>query len=194
LLKAPLPIERLTPVPRPGHSERKPRCRRSNRPRVQCVSWSSHWTAPGPRNGPNQHSQWPIRATAQTRKLPMTPDEFRRHGRQVIDWIADYMERVEQFPVLSQVVRWCSHGGMLPLAGTESSCTEAPHGRREPPKSRGYLRPILPDSQSSTNLAPRAGNSGHLAERYVRWTRNSSKSHRRRKLAGDTSTSSSKSG
>jgi aromatic-L-amino-acid decarboxylase len=33
----------------------------------------------------------------------MTADEFRRHGREVIDWIADYYERVEQFPVLSQV-------------------------------------------------------------------------------------------
>jgi aromatic-L-amino-acid decarboxylase len=33
----------------------------------------------------------------------MTPDEFRRHGREVIDWIADYMERVEQLPVLAQV-------------------------------------------------------------------------------------------
>ena len=33
----------------------------------------------------------------------MTPDEFRRHGREVIDWIADYMEQVEQLPVLSQV-------------------------------------------------------------------------------------------
>ena len=33
----------------------------------------------------------------------MTPDEFRRHGREVIDWIADYLEQVEQRPVLSQV-------------------------------------------------------------------------------------------
>jgi aromatic-L-amino-acid/L-tryptophan decarboxylase len=33
----------------------------------------------------------------------MTPDEFRRHGREVIDWIADYLERVEQLPVLAQV-------------------------------------------------------------------------------------------
>ncbi|HOW74000.1 MAG TPA: pyridoxal-dependent decarboxylase [Phycisphaerae bacterium] len=33
----------------------------------------------------------------------MTPDEFRQRGREVIDWIADYMERVEQYPVLSQV-------------------------------------------------------------------------------------------
>ncbi len=33
----------------------------------------------------------------------MTPEEFRRHGRAVIDWIADYYERVDSFPVLSQV-------------------------------------------------------------------------------------------
>ena len=33
----------------------------------------------------------------------MTPEEFRRRGRQVVDWIADYMERVEQHPVLSRV-------------------------------------------------------------------------------------------
>ena len=33
----------------------------------------------------------------------MTPDEFRRHGRAVVDWIADYWERVERLPVLSQV-------------------------------------------------------------------------------------------
>jgi aromatic-L-amino-acid decarboxylase len=33
----------------------------------------------------------------------MTPDEFRRHGHAVVDWIADYFSRVESFPVLSQV-------------------------------------------------------------------------------------------
>jgi aromatic-L-amino-acid decarboxylase len=32
----------------------------------------------------------------------MTPDEFRQHGKQVIDWIADYLERVESYPVRSQ--------------------------------------------------------------------------------------------
>src|SRR6476469_3821322 len=31
----------------------------------------------------------------------MTPDEFREYGRQVVDWIADYYERIESFPVLS---------------------------------------------------------------------------------------------
>jgi aromatic-L-amino-acid decarboxylase len=33
----------------------------------------------------------------------MTPGEFRRHGRAVVDWIADYYERVESLPVLSRV-------------------------------------------------------------------------------------------
>lgn len=32
----------------------------------------------------------------------MTPDEFRRYGRQVVDWIANYYEQVETLPVLSQ--------------------------------------------------------------------------------------------
>ncbi len=33
----------------------------------------------------------------------MTPDEFRRNGHAVIDWVADYLSRVETLPVLSQV-------------------------------------------------------------------------------------------
>jgi aromatic-L-amino-acid decarboxylase len=32
----------------------------------------------------------------------MTPDEFRRWGGEVIEWIARYMERVEELPVLSR--------------------------------------------------------------------------------------------
>jgi len=32
----------------------------------------------------------------------MTPEEFRRYGRQVVDWIADYYENVESMPVLSR--------------------------------------------------------------------------------------------
>ncbi len=33
----------------------------------------------------------------------MTPNDFRRYGRAVVDWIADYYERIESFPVLAQV-------------------------------------------------------------------------------------------
>lgn len=33
----------------------------------------------------------------------MTPDEFRRHGHAVVDWVAAYMERVGELPVASRV-------------------------------------------------------------------------------------------
>lgn len=33
----------------------------------------------------------------------MPPDEFRKHGYEIVDWIADYFERMEELPVLSQV-------------------------------------------------------------------------------------------
>jgi aromatic-L-amino-acid decarboxylase len=33
----------------------------------------------------------------------LTSDEFRRHGHAVIDWIAEYLDGVEKFPVQSQV-------------------------------------------------------------------------------------------
>ena len=33
----------------------------------------------------------------------MTPDEFRRLGHRLIDWVADYRERVETLPVMSRV-------------------------------------------------------------------------------------------
>src|SRR6266508_2001803 len=32
----------------------------------------------------------------------MTPEQFRRHGYEVVDWIADYYDRIESLPVLSQ--------------------------------------------------------------------------------------------
>jgi aromatic-L-amino-acid decarboxylase len=33
----------------------------------------------------------------------MTPDQFRQHGHEVVDWIADYWSRIGTFPVRSQV-------------------------------------------------------------------------------------------
>ena len=33
----------------------------------------------------------------------MSPEEFRKHGYAVIDWIVDYQKRVESMPVLSTV-------------------------------------------------------------------------------------------
>ena len=36
-------------------------------------------------------------------KTNMPPDEFRRYGHEVIDWIADYMENIRDYPVLARV-------------------------------------------------------------------------------------------
>ena len=33
----------------------------------------------------------------------MTPEEFRKHGHQLIDWIADYRQQIENLPVRAQV-------------------------------------------------------------------------------------------
>jgi aromatic-L-amino-acid decarboxylase len=33
----------------------------------------------------------------------MTPEQFRQHGHEVVDWIADYWARIESFPVRSRV-------------------------------------------------------------------------------------------
>jgi aromatic-L-amino-acid decarboxylase len=39
---------------------------------------------------------------AEDKSFHMTPDEFRRHGHAVVDWIADYHARIESFPVVSR--------------------------------------------------------------------------------------------
>jgi aromatic-L-amino-acid decarboxylase len=44
----------------------------------------------------------------------MTPDEFRKHGRAVVDWLADYLARVESLPVLAQVQPGQIRAGLPP--------------------------------------------------------------------------------
>ena len=39
---------------------------------------------------------------ADEKSFHMTPDEFRKHGHAVVDWIADYYARIESYPVLSR--------------------------------------------------------------------------------------------
>lgn len=57
---------------------------------------------------------------AERRKLgDMPAEEFRRHGRRIVDWIADYLERIEEFPVLAQVEPgWLT--GELPESAPET--------------------------------------------------------------------------
>jgi aromatic-L-amino-acid decarboxylase len=38
-----------------------------------------------------------------TKSYHMSPEEFRRQGHAVVDWIANYLDKVEEFPVLSRV-------------------------------------------------------------------------------------------
>ena len=33
----------------------------------------------------------------------MTPDEFRKHAHELVEWMAGYMENVENYPVKSSV-------------------------------------------------------------------------------------------
>lgn len=55
----------------------------------------------------------------------MTADDFRRYGRAVVDWIADYYERVESLPVLSQVQPGQIRAALPPAAPREGEPFEA---------------------------------------------------------------------
>ena len=47
-----------------------------------------------------------------------TPDEFRRHGHEVVEWVARYLEAIEGHPVQSQVAPgWVR--GQLPASPPE---------------------------------------------------------------------------
>ena len=48
----------------------------------------------------------------------MTPDEFRRHGHAVVEWVARYMERVAELPITPDV-RPGDIRGRLPAAAPE---------------------------------------------------------------------------
>jgi aromatic-L-amino-acid decarboxylase len=45
----------------------------------------------------------PSRESENSIFVAMQPNEFRRHGHDVVDWIADYLENPEQWPVLPDV-------------------------------------------------------------------------------------------
>ena len=41
--------------------------------------------------------------TISEKNYHMTPEQFRKYGRDIVDWIADYYEHIESYPVLSRV-------------------------------------------------------------------------------------------
>jgi aromatic-L-amino-acid decarboxylase len=53
-----------------------------------------------------------------TNAFHMTPEEFRRRGREVVDWVADYMERVGDLPIRSHVAPG-DVAAQLPLTAPE---------------------------------------------------------------------------
>ena len=55
----------------------------------------------------------------------MTPEEFRRHGHAVVDWIADYYSKIESFPVLSQVEPGQIRASLPPNAPTKGEPFDA---------------------------------------------------------------------
>ena len=54
----------------------------------------------------------------------MTSDEFRRYGRAVIDWIAEYYEQIEQYPVLSQAQPGQIRAGLPPTPPEQGEAFE----------------------------------------------------------------------
>src|SRR5574338_313624 len=46
----------------------------------------------------------------------MPAEEFRRHGHELIDWITDYFQHIEELPVLSQVEPGWLKGSLPPSA------------------------------------------------------------------------------
>ena len=49
----------------------------------------------------------------------MPKEDFRRFGHEIVDWLADYFDRIDEFPVLSQAEPgWLK--GELPLSAPDS--------------------------------------------------------------------------
>src|SRR6266436_3669051 len=62
---------------------------------------------------------------ASDKSFHMTPDEFRRHGHAVVDWIADYYAKIERFPVLARVEPGDIRASLPPAAPVKGEGFEA---------------------------------------------------------------------
>jgi aromatic-L-amino-acid decarboxylase len=56
--------------------------------------------------------------------LHMSPEEFRRRGHKMVDWVADYLEGIEQYPVISQVAPGDVRAALPPAAPEEPEAFE----------------------------------------------------------------------
>src|ERR687893_1382175 len=55
----------------------------------------------------------------------MTPDEFRRHGHELVEWIARYFERVAELPITPDVAPGDVRAGVAPSAPEDPEPFEA---------------------------------------------------------------------
>jgi aromatic-L-amino-acid decarboxylase len=62
---------------------------------------------------------------ADEKSFHMTPDQFRRHGHAVVDWIADYYGKIESFPVLARVGPGDIRASLPPAAPVQGESFEA---------------------------------------------------------------------
>ena len=85
-------------------------------PRIRYESLQRRPVASAPWTRPHQG----LRSELTSPPPHMTPEEFRQHGRAVIDWIADYWERIESMPVASTVAPGDIRA-MLPDAAPEEA-------------------------------------------------------------------------
>ena len=72
----------------------------------------------------------------------MDSNEFRKYGKQLIDWIADYLEHDDQYPVLSRV----KPGEIKAQLPGEPPALEGSRARR--PGGRRTARPTTPPVRS----------------------------------------------
>ena len=59
-----------------------------------------------------------IRAVTEPGSFLVTPEDLRRHGRRTVDWVADYLTRLESYPVLATTVPG-EIAAMLPRSAPE---------------------------------------------------------------------------
>ena len=86
-----------------------------------------------------RHYESGSRATAAAvHPAPMTPEEFRRHGHALIDWIADYLERIERSPVQPDV-----EPGRDPVDAARRPADRARAVRRRARRLRAIVLPGL---------------------------------------------------
>jgi hypothetical protein len=123
----------------------------SSTPRRTASSAATSCGSPcSPRSISPTSSGSPRRSTTSSRRSrdgsTMTPAEFRRHGREVVDLIADYLETIEDRPVRAQVEPGWVRAQLPPHP------PEAAGGLRRRPRRRRAGHPAGPDPLAAPAL------------------------------------------